>query len=132
MRELDDKIVYALNVSIPTESFKHKSDNSASCSDLLKKIESNYDKRNTAIKECIAITADRVKTLKDERDANKNNTGNDSQFKTEQRKVDACLYKNVLKRWMLLFFLFFFFAVTGASVGVKCWGYNSRTNSKTA
>lgn len=87
MRELDDKIVYALNVSIPTESFKHTSDASDKCGDLRAKLEINYDIRNTAIRECIAITADRVKTLKTERDANQNNDV-DKSFRLEQRKVN--------------------------------------------
>lgn len=88
MRELDDKIVYALNVSIPTESFKHKSDMTNTCGDLRSKIEQNYDVRNKAIKECIAITADRVKTLKIERDTKQNDSNVDKSFRLEQRKVN--------------------------------------------
>ena len=34
MRFLDDKIIYALNSSLPTDSFKGKVDGSAACKDL--------------------------------------------------------------------------------------------------
>lgn len=87
MRDLDDKIIYALNVSIPTESFKHKSNTSNSCGELLTKIDRNFDQRHTAIKECIAITADRVKVLRTERETKQNDNSIDKNFKSEQRKV---------------------------------------------
>lgn len=89
MRELDDKIIYALNVSIPTESFKHKEGTSGACGDLRNKIERNFDVRHSAITECIAVTADRVKALKTERDSTQSDTGADRSFKFEQRKVRA-------------------------------------------
>jgi hypothetical protein len=40
MRTLDDKIIYVLNTSIPTESFKGQTDASSSCKGLFDQVES--------------------------------------------------------------------------------------------
>lgn len=64
MRDIDDKIVYTLNTSIPTESFKGQLNAKAKCTDLYGKLNSTYDSRNKIIKNCIASTANRVKELK--------------------------------------------------------------------
>lgn len=50
MRVVDDKIVYALNRTVPTESFSTKVDSNATCKDLFSQVgwehslfEFNYD-----------------------------------------------------------------------------------------
>jgi hypothetical protein len=40
MRTLDDKIIYVLNTSIPTDSFKGQIDASSSCKELFDQVES--------------------------------------------------------------------------------------------
>uniref|UniRef100_A0A2M4AN63 Protein MIX23 n=1 Tax=Anopheles triannulatus TaxID=58253 RepID=A0A2M4AN63_9DIPT len=87
MRDLDDKIIYALNTSLPTESFKGQVDAEAKCRDLHVQLESGYNHRQEAIKNCIVLCADTVKTLKGQREDNRDDVSLNKQFKTEQRKL---------------------------------------------
>ncbi|KDR14156.1 coiled-coil domain-containing protein 58 [Zootermopsis nevadensis] len=70
MRILDDKIIYMLNASIPTDSFKVQVDPSSSCKELYDQLKKNYDNREFAIKGCITVSADRVRGLKEQREKN--------------------------------------------------------------
>lgn len=101
MREVDDKIVYTLNTSIPTESFKGQLNASVKCTDLYGKLNETYDSRNKIIKNCIATTANRVKGLKVKKDDNPDDISVYKDFKWEQRKVHELL-KN-----QYVFFLYF-------------------------
>lgn len=87
MRELDDNIIYALNTSIPTESFKGQLNATNTCKDLQTKLTTTYVNRNNVIKNCIAITANRVKELKTQKDNTSADIGVYKEFKSEQRKV---------------------------------------------
>lgn len=87
MRKVDDKIIYALNTSIPTESFKGQLDPVAKCGELHKGLQDAYIERTDAIKGCIFQTAEVVKKLKEDRDQNEGNAQISKQFKAEQRKV---------------------------------------------
>lgn len=92
MRDLDDKIVYALNTSIPTESFKGQLSPNQKCNDLYTKLNSTYDQRNNIIKNCIAVTANRVKDLKTRKDENPDDIALYKDFKLEQRKVKQLIF----------------------------------------
>ncbi|CAG9795051.1 unnamed protein product [Diatraea saccharalis] len=87
MRVLDDKIVYALNTSIPTESFQKKVDASSACQDLYSQIQKGHSERENVIKNCIVSTAETVKKLK----AAKEQTPDDFEvlkyLKSEQKKL---------------------------------------------
>ncbi|XP_049869994.1 protein MIX23 [Pectinophora gossypiella] len=87
MRILDDKIVYALNTSLPTESFQTKVDATSACQDLYSQIQKGHSERENVIKNCIVVTAESVKNLK----AAKEQTPDDFEvlknLKTEQRKL---------------------------------------------
>lgn len=87
MREVDDKIIYALNTTIPTESFKGQISASNTCQTLYNRLNEAHKQREGCIKKCIKVTADRVKELKVERDTNGNDINIDKSFKAEQRKV---------------------------------------------
>lgn len=87
MRELDDKIIYALNTSIPTESFKGQISPSQTCEQLYNQLQENYAQREKAITNCIIVAADTVKELKVKRDENRDDISSQQVFKTEQRKV---------------------------------------------
>lgn len=87
MRDVDDKIVYALNTSIPTESFRGHSNASVKCTELYTKLNSTYDGRNKIIKNCIATTANRVKELKVKKEDTPDDISVYKAFKSEQRKV---------------------------------------------
>lgn len=89
MREVDDKIVYTLNTTIPTESFKGQLGTSVKCTDLYSKLSATYDSRNKIIKDCIAVTANRVKELKTRKDDQPDDINVYKNFKSEQRKVSA-------------------------------------------
>lgn len=93
MRDVDDKIVYALNTSIPTESFKGQLSASEKCTDLYSKLNKTYDGRNQIIKNCIAVTANRVKVLKTKKDDNPDDINVYKDFKSEQRKVGFFLIR---------------------------------------
>lgn len=88
MRDVDDKIIYALNTSIPTESFKGQLSASDKCTELYGKLNSTYDSRNKIIKNCIAVTANRVKELKTKKEGNPDDINVYKDFKSEQRKVN--------------------------------------------
>lgn len=87
MRVLDDKIVYALNTSIPTESFRGKVDASSACQDLYSQIQKGHTDREEVIKNCIVATAETVKQLKSSKDEKPNDIELLKQLKAEQRKV---------------------------------------------
>lgn len=87
MRDVDDKIVYTLNTSIPTESFKGQLSASGKCTDLYGKLNSIHDSRNKLIKNCINTTANRVKDLKVKKEDNPDDISLYKNFKSEQRKV---------------------------------------------
>lgn len=89
MRNLDDKIIYALNISLPTESIKARtsSDPEKNCHELYDTLKRGYVDRNRVIQECIQLTAEKVRKLKSEREQDMNNIALEKKFKSEQRKV---------------------------------------------
>ncbi|XP_011158122.1 coiled-coil domain-containing protein 58 isoform X1 [Solenopsis invicta] len=74
MRQIDDKIIYMLNTTIPTESFKGQVDPTTQCKDLFQQIESEHKQRTQRITRCVDITREKVKQLKDmkEKDGDEN------------------------------------------------------------
>lgn len=87
MRLLDDKIVYTLNTSIPTESFRGKVDAATSCKDIFSQLQEVHSEREKVIKNCIITTANTVKNLKTKKDENPNDFETSRDLKTEQRKL---------------------------------------------
>lgn len=86
MRDVDDRIIYALNTSLPTESFKGQTPQST-CHSLFDQLSSIHTQRSEAIKHCILSTAENVKDLKSKRENNRDDIAIDKSFKSEQRKV---------------------------------------------
>jgi len=64
MRQIDDKIVYAINQSIPTASFKGQSDAKENCKGLHETIKVTYDARAAAVTKCILYTQDQVENMR--------------------------------------------------------------------
>lgn len=88
MRQLDDKIIYLLNTTIPTESFKSQIDPSNKCKDLFQQIQSGHVQREIAIKKCINTVRDKVKEMKEKRDQNSNDDVNFvKNLRKEQNKL---------------------------------------------
>lgn len=87
MRILDDKIVYTLNTSLPTESFQNKINPTAACQELYEQIKKGHSERENVIKNCIIVTADTVKNLKAAKEQKPDDIDVLKNLKTEQRKV---------------------------------------------
>lgn len=87
MRQVDDKIIYALNSSIPTESFKGQLSATEKCKDLYDQVNVAHKQRKDIINGCIAITSDSVRQLQKKRDENLDDINLHKDFKNEQRKV---------------------------------------------
>ncbi|CAK9820599.1 Protein MIX23 [Anthophora plagiata] len=68
MRQIDDKIIYMLNATIPTESFKSQIDVTTQCKDLFEQIQSGHKKREVAITRCLNASKEKLKQLKIQRD----------------------------------------------------------------
>lgn len=83
MRDIDDKIIYALN-SIPTESFRNQVSSESTCKELYNSLNKGWDEREEAIKQCILVSANKLKTLKDKRE---DDFTAQKEFKAEQRKL---------------------------------------------
>ena len=60
MRVIDDKIIYALNTSIPTASFKSQVDATEKCTGLHEQILNTYDLRQGALNACINFAQEKV------------------------------------------------------------------------
>ncbi|KAI4457756.1 coiled-coil domain-containing protein 58 [Holotrichia oblita] len=89
MRRVDDIIVNTINAVIPTDSFHP--DPKASCRNLHEQIESGNQKREAAIKNCITISADKVKKLKEQREKNLSDIQLSKDLRAEQTKVRRTL-----------------------------------------
>ncbi|CAH2244194.1 coiled-coil domain-containing protein 58 [Pararge aegeria] len=87
MRVLDDKIVYTLNTSLPTESFKSKVDATSVCQDLFHQIQNGHSERENVIKNCIVSTAESVKKLKEAKESAPDDIDVLRNLKTEQKKL---------------------------------------------
>lgn len=93
MRDIDDKIIYALNTSLPTESFKGQVNAEKKCRELYDKLSEGHKERDQAIRSCIQVSADKLKLLREQRE-NAFDYDIDKKFKMEQRKVnDKCVKK---------------------------------------
>jgi len=69
-RVIDDKIIYALNTSIPTASIreKHHIDSGEKCTALQQELFDAYETRDNAIKKCINFVAEEVSEAKEKND----------------------------------------------------------------
>ncbi|KAH8410801.1 hypothetical protein KR222_010459, partial [Zaprionus bogoriensis] len=86
MRDVDDKIIYALN-ALPTESFKGQVNSESTCRDLYAKLQQSHLTRQTNIRNCITMSATALKKLREQRESQPDDVETDSKFKAEQRKL---------------------------------------------
>ncbi|KAJ8945677.1 hypothetical protein NQ318_012395 [Aromia moschata] len=82
MRKTDDLIVNTINTVVPTDSFH--TDVVSACKGLHDSLEDGNMKREKYIKNCISITADRVKRLKEQKDSNLEDVELRKQLRAEQ------------------------------------------------
>lgn len=85
MRKTDDLIVNTINTVVLTDSFHP--DAVAACKNLHENLEDGNLKRQKLIKNCITITTDNVKKLKEQREVNMDNIKISKNLRAEQTKV---------------------------------------------
>lgn len=87
LRKTDDLIVSTINTVVPTDSFH--ADEVSACKNLHESLEDGNVKRQKFIKNCISITADRVKKLKEQREVNTEDIQLKKELRAEQTKVNS-------------------------------------------
>ena len=88
MRKIDDNIVYALNTSVPTESFVgDRNELSKKCSSLRDQLNVSYKNREDLIKTCIIRTNDKLIKLKRCREEEGETAVLVKQLRTEQTNL---------------------------------------------
>merc|ERR1719286_104025 len=87
MRLIDDKIVYALNTTIPTQSFASKVDATQQCKQLYEELENAYSSREKAIKTCITKVSGDVSKLREAKLANPDDVDVLKALRKEQTKL---------------------------------------------
>ncbi|XP_071397995.1 protein MIX23 [Centroberyx affinis] len=87
MRTIDDRIVHALNTTVPTVSFSGKVDATQTCKQLYESMMEAHLSRDKAIKACIAQTSDVVGRLREERAKDGENLALIKQLRKEQTKL---------------------------------------------
>ncbi|RVE58787.1 hypothetical protein OJAV_G00197580 [Oryzias javanicus] len=87
MRTIDDRIVHALNTTVPTVSFSGKVDATQTCKQLYESMMEAHLNRDKAIKTCIAQTSEVVEKLREKRAQDSENLGLIKQLRKEQTKL---------------------------------------------
>ncbi|CAK6972886.1 protein MIX23 [Scomber scombrus] len=87
MRTIDDRIVHALNTTVPTVSFSGKVDATQTCKQLYESMMEAHLSRDKSIKACIAQTSDVVGQLREERTKDSDNLALIKQLRKEQTKL---------------------------------------------
>ncbi|XP_008306188.1 protein MIX23 isoform X1 [Cynoglossus semilaevis] len=87
MRTIDDRIVHALNTTVPTISFSGKVDATQTCKQLYESMMEAHLSRDQAIKSCIAQTSEVVGKLREERAKDSDNLAISKQLRKEQTKL---------------------------------------------
>uniref|UniRef100_A0A8C7YTK8 Protein MIX23 n=1 Tax=Oryzias sinensis TaxID=183150 RepID=A0A8C7YTK8_9TELE len=87
MRTIDDRIVHALNTTVPTVSFSGKVDATQTCKQLYESMMEVHLNREKAIKACIAQTSEVVEKMREQRAQDSENLGLIKQLRKEQTKL---------------------------------------------
>ncbi|XP_051543746.1 protein MIX23 [Myxocyprinus asiaticus] len=87
MRTIDDRIVHALNTTVPTVSFSGKVDATQTCKELYESLMEAHLSRDKAIKACITETSTVVGQLREERAKDSDNLSIIKQLRKEQTKL---------------------------------------------
>ncbi|XP_051971073.1 protein MIX23 isoform X2 [Xyrauchen texanus] len=87
MRTIDDRIVHALNTTVPTVSFSGKVDATQTCKELYESLMEAHLSRDKAIKTCITETSTVVGQLREERAKDSDNLSIIKQLRKEQTKL---------------------------------------------
>ncbi|XP_031552731.1 coiled-coil domain-containing protein 58-like [Actinia tenebrosa] len=87
LRLLDDKIMYKLNTSVPTESFAGEINGEAKCRELYTELLDGFKSRENAIKRCIHEVSNNIKSIKEQREANPDDFDLSKRLRSEQTKL---------------------------------------------
>ncbi|XP_033841356.1 protein MIX23 [Periophthalmus magnuspinnatus] len=87
MRTIDDRIVHALNTTVPTVSFSGKVDATQTCKQLYESMMEAHLSRDQTIKTCIAQTSEVVGQLREARAKDGDNMALLKQLRKEQTKL---------------------------------------------
>ncbi|KAG7317615.1 hypothetical protein KOW79_018650 [Hemibagrus wyckioides] len=87
MRTFDDRIVHALNTTVPTVSFSGKVDATQTCKELYESLMESHLSRDKAIKTCIRETTEVVGRLREARAKDSDNLSIIKQLRKEQNKL---------------------------------------------
>ncbi|XP_070568831.1 protein MIX23-like [Ptychodera flava] len=87
LRMIDDKIIYALNTTVPTDSFAGQVDAKETCKKLYGDLLVAYGTREKAIKKCIAETSSSVNKCREDREKNPTNFDVLKRLRNEQHKL---------------------------------------------
>ncbi|XP_015249661.1 coiled-coil domain-containing protein 58 [Cyprinodon tularosa] len=87
MRTIDDRIVHALNTTLPTVSFSGKVDATQTCKELYESLMKAHLSRDKAIKTCIAQKSEVVARLREEREKDSEDLKLIKQLRKEQTNL---------------------------------------------
>ncbi|GFN77840.1 coiled-coil domain-containing protein 58-like [Plakobranchus ocellatus] len=87
LRLIDDRIIHALNDSLPTQSFRGKVDASSVCKRFYDELQIAYDQRKNAIQHCLEIASKEVDTLRQEKASNPDDFNTLKSLRKEQTKL---------------------------------------------
>ncbi|XP_077977828.1 protein MIX23-like [Glandiceps talaboti] len=87
LRTIDDKIIYALNTTVPTNSFAGQVDPTATCKRLYEDLTLSYSTREKAIKKCILQVSSSVNNCREERDKSPSSIDALKKLRNEQHKL---------------------------------------------
>ncbi|CAH0553163.1 unnamed protein product [Brassicogethes aeneus] len=85
LRKPDDIIVNTINSVVPTDSFRK--DEVTACKGLYDRLEEGYKIRDNLIKNCISVTTEQVKKLKEVKEAGNDDIQLTKHLKQEQTKL---------------------------------------------
>lgn len=103
MRDIDDRVIYSLNNSLPTASIKARTESNpeTNCKGFYDSLRANYANRSKGIQECIVITTAQVNQLKQQSESS-NDIQIEKRFKSEQRKVSSISVSLIKKMCQIL------------------------------
>jgi len=87
MRVVDDKIVQALNTTVPTESFSSKVDANATCKDLFSQLVKTHVQREQSLQQCLSVSTTRLQKLREQKASAPNDITLQKSVKREQIKL---------------------------------------------
>ncbi|KAL9969470.1 hypothetical protein ACROYT_G021690, partial [Oculina patagonica] len=87
LRLIDDKIIYKLNKSIPTDSFVGEVNAEQKCQELYNELLGGYKTRDQAIKKCITLVSENAKQLREKNEKNPDDFQIMRDLRKEQTKI---------------------------------------------